>query len=446
MNTLPDPTRISPLPNAKAREEVDVLVIGGGLAGTSLAHHLETLGFGGRVAIVEARRDFSTEARWCSWGKIPDGMQGLVSHQWHRWEVRDERNTATQASKSQPYQHIYAPDFFRHFHQQFARTGRTELYLGHSTTQVTPQKNGVEVSSIDANGNLTQWRANRVFDARGLAHPRLEQPRLEQPRPAQKIHWRQSFAGLLVQFEEDVFDAETMTMMDFRVPQSDGVKFIYILPFSPRRALVEVTSFAPRACSRESLEPLLLRYLKEHLGGRYQTLSRESGDLPMDTARMPSRLGRNWAAIGLCGGAGRAATGYAFGRIQRQTAWIAQTLAGGGDPLEGNTLNRLTLSPKFEAFDEIFLEALGHGPKFAASCFYRLIERVGADSLTRFLEEESNAWDELQLVAALPKINFIRAATRRVLVRSGRRLPAASAIRTLKPEGGAPVAIRGAAR
>jgi len=406
MNTrlLPNP------PRASSHEEASVLILGGGLAGTSLAVHLEEAGFDGRVVIVDARRDFSGEARWCSWSAMPAVMEPLVSRHYHRWNVRTEDGDVQAESQSAPYQHIFAPDFFAHFHERFAREGQTELLTGHGVSGVWPQHDGARVCTRDEAGRETNWRADWVFDARGAAHSRLRQL----SRPGQ-IYWRQSFVGLVVEFPDAVFKADEMTMMDFRVPQEAGVRFVYILPFSNKRALVEFTSFAPDAVPFEELEEVLLRWIGTHLGTHFRTQSRESGDLPMATTPLSPVIAPRVGAIGLCGGAARAATGYAFGRIQRQGQWIAQMLTTGQDPLSDGALHQLTHPPKFAALDAVFLEALGRGPRFAAQCFLGMVGRMPADSLTRFLEEQSSLSDELRLIAALPKGAFIRSAARRIV-------------------------------
>jgi len=404
-------TRLLPCsPRACSQEEADVLILGGGLAGTSLAVHLEEAGYGGRVAIVDERRDFSNEARWCSWSEMPSVMQPLVSRRWHRWNVSTTEGHAQGKSEKSPYQHIYAPDFFAHFHERFARDGKTELFFGHSVSRVCSQNDGASVCTRDEEGRETNWRAKWVFDARGATHTRLKQL----SRPGQ-IHWRQSFVGLVVEFEDAVFKADEMTLMDFRVPQKAGARFVYILPFSDKRALVEITSFAPDAAPFEELESTLLCWIQTRLGANFRTHSRESGDLPMATTPLSPVIAPRIGAIGLCGGAARAATGYAFGCIQRQGQWIAGMMAKRKDPLADGALHRLTHPPKFAALDAVFLEALGRGPDFAAQCFLRMIGRVPADSLTRFLEEQSGMADELRLIAALPKGAFIQSAARRII-------------------------------
>ncbi|MEC7278744.1 MAG: lycopene cyclase family protein, partial [Candidatus Thermoplasmatota archaeon] len=54
----------------------------------------------------------------------------------------------------------------------------------------------------------------------------------------------QHFHGLEVEIDRPAFDDSTAILMDFRVDQSHGMHFIYLLPFSKTRALVESTIFS----------------------------------------------------------------------------------------------------------------------------------------------------------------------------------------------------------
>ena len=54
----------------------------------------------------------------------------------------------------------------------------------------------------------------------------------------------QHFHGIEIECDEDKFDFKTAILMDFRCDQSKGIHFIYFLPFSKKRALVESTLFS----------------------------------------------------------------------------------------------------------------------------------------------------------------------------------------------------------
>ncbi|NDA64318.1 MAG: lycopene cyclase, partial [Chitinophagia bacterium] len=56
---------------------------------------------------------------------------------------------------------------------------------------------------------------------------------------SKSYHLLQHFKGWMIETSEDCFDPDKATFMDFRVSQQSGTTFVYVLPVTNRRALVE---------------------------------------------------------------------------------------------------------------------------------------------------------------------------------------------------------------
>ena len=70
--------------------------------------------------------------------------------------------------------------------------------------------------------------------------------------------------------------------MDFGAGSADNIHFYYVLPFSPRSALVETTIF-PKRPSIDQYETELRHYLQHRYGlARWQIKHTEQGVLPME--------------------------------------------------------------------------------------------------------------------------------------------------------------------
>ena len=139
------------------------------------------------------------------------------------------------------------------------------------------------------------------------------------------------FDGWEVETEGDVFDPATPTLMDFRTPQHGGLRFVYVLPVSARRALVEHTRFGSEAAPDADGVP---RYLEDVLrAGSFIVLRREAGILSLQP-RFPSPRSGRVVPIGNRGGLLKASTGYAYARIQRDSAAIARSLVRDGHPFD----------------------------------------------------------------------------------------------------------------
>ncbi len=402
----------------------DVLILGAGCAGTRLAAHLESLSYNGRVALIDVRADFSASARWCSWSApglpplAPD-LAALVSHRWHAWQARDAARTALCQNAETFYYQIDAPSFFAHFHARWRDpNGATTLHLGERVVQISEEETGVSVRA--ASGQT--WRAPVVFDARHAGSGALG--KLDAPG---HLRLHQDFVGWIVESARPIFDPSCAVLMDFCVPQpgaGEGLAFAYVLPFSPTRALVESTHFGAAPLSVAAHEAALRAYLRARLGADpYRIVARERGDLPMASAVLPERLGQRTWAIGVAGGAARAASGYAFARIEAQTARLARAIVrgdlldGGGEARGAEKRARL----KSAALDATFLEIIAHQPELARRCFVELFARVPPPVLARFLSECSSPADDARVIAALPKLPFCAATARRIGARIGAR-------------------------
>lgn len=370
---MPDQPRLRTNP----REQV---ILGAGLSGLSLAIALLDRGIKDPITIVDRRTTFGRDHTWSTW--LTPGLRfaDLASHRWERWRVAG----VTAASPRHPYVHIASEAFYDYALGIVERAPNVELRLDEAVTAVG------DGWAETAAGRLT----GTVHDGLGLGSPRLKGVEVEL--------W-QRFLGWEVETRRPAFDPAVATLMDFEVEQDGAVQFVYTLPFSPTRALVEHTSFAPGALSSAKRRQALERYLEPH---DYEILHEERGSVPMTAARLPARRGERTSAIGTAGGAVRPSSGYAFSRIQAHVTAVADAVAT-GRPLPARAGH-----PRRTALDHVFLKALRSHPAAFPSWTRRMAERLPGDVFARFMVDASTPADELRVMAALPPAPFLRAAMR----------------------------------
>ncbi len=377
--------------------ETDIVIIGAGCAGTSLAHHLENEGFTGKVEIYDIRTSFDREQRWCTWSELPVSLEPLVDSTWDNLLVCDRKSRHTKSDKQNKYKQIYAPNFFDHFHKKWEKeSSNIRLNLGKKITNIR-QKEGFAEVQTDS-GTL---RAKYVFDARNKGSRNFKN--LDKDK---NLYLSQTFIGWKVKYDSPVFNQDTATLMDFSISQSDGLSFMYVLPYSETEALVESTCFSEKSLPWHKHILNIESYLTELFGTDYEILAEESGELPMTTAEFDTKLSENIYAIGIAGGHVRPSSGYAFHRIQRHTQEIAKAI------VENRPLPKNVSSSKFNFFDSVFLQAIKSKPQTAYRYFLNLFSNVESASLTRFLLDESRFTDDLKVIAALPKLEFLSACMR----------------------------------
>ena len=113
--------------------DADVLVLGGGLAGLSLAERLAGERVAGpRVVVVEPRTEYRDDRTWCAWRVAPHRYEGLVERSWSRFEVRHGGRSVTVACPDAPYQMIASRAFYRRAQAALEPSRRVVLELGRS--------------------------------------------------------------------------------------------------------------------------------------------------------------------------------------------------------------------------------------------------------------------------------------------------------------------------
>lgn len=398
------PARVPDALNGTRRGAYEFVILGAGCAGLSLCHYLLEEGVDAPILILDRRAAFEDDRTWCFWDVEPTPFSRLALKSWRSWGAAAQGRRVTQTTRRYPYLCITGRDFYEDVLARLARHPNVTLRLGED---VAGYREGAKETLVETSG--AAYRARRVFDGRGLARgsPRFEEARRTGAWVPQK------FLGRRVWAARPVFDPERVTLMDFSVDQSRGLRFAYVLPFSRREALVEsvylseAKAAGPAMCRAE-----VGAYLEDvyGLGSReYEVLGEERGYIPMTDHRFPRRVGERAYAIGMLGGETRPSTGYTFLRIQRYCRALAAAVVRGQDPPEGTGPKRLRL------LDGLFLRFLRERPADCPPLYLRMFAGVPPDSLVRFLTERSTPLDEARLIGALPKVPFLKVAARTLL-------------------------------
>ncbi len=199
---------------------VDVLIVGGGLDGSLAAWHLHTTRPDCVVSLLEAGDTLGGNHTWSFHATdLPPAagawMAPLVTHRWPRHDVRFP-------SRSRSIDHEYCAITSERLHEVVSRA------LGHRA-RLRAQVDALTPTSVRlADGAVLA--AGVVIDARG-AEP-LDMP----------LGW-QTFLGQDLVCERPHGVVAPM-IMDATVPQAGAFKFIYVLPWSADRLLVEDTAYA----------------------------------------------------------------------------------------------------------------------------------------------------------------------------------------------------------
>ncbi len=373
--------------------DCDVLIAGAGCAGLSLAVHLMDVGATDlEVVLLEPREAHVRDRTWCYWALFDHPFEAAASHTWFRWSVITDEGAVEQGSSSLGYRCLPANGFYDLAFERLRRHSNVRLVRGVSVESFREERGTVTAHTTD--GDI---RCRLAFDSR----PRERRPVARRAAARGEIDWVQHFVGLEVETANEVFDPSVATLMDFRAGAHDGIRFMYVLPFDGRRALLEDTFFGGEVLPEASYVDAIRGYLVDRLGsGGWREVHRERGVIPMST--LPPRPSP-WPRVtdlGVRAGLARPSTGYAFLAVQRQARWIAERVASGG---VGRPIPRRRPHSRSTAFlDRVFLAYLEREPGAAPEMFRRMFGGVSPDRMARFLFDGGSLGDRLSVMRELP--------------------------------------------
>ena len=372
------------------------VVLGGGAGGSLLVRALASAGVPGPVVLVDDGSTSIDERVWSSWRPLSDGPDPAVSTSWRRLLIATHQGERDLGLRHHRYVAVRGRDL------RAATDASLQMLSGErlkaKASAIREDGDGVVVSTTAG-----ELRADFMFDSIGLLPA----------RPSTGGAWM-SFEGWEVESAQPTFDPRSVRLMDFRVPQHDGVAFLHTLPWTSTHALVEFTRISG-STAPTSGESFLRTHLDRTVGADgYRVLRHEEGVLPLrphvhrpGTARC--------LAVGAAAGMVKASTGYGYQLMRQDSARLAEQLR------DGEELSGLRRRPRHRAMDAVFLELALHDPATLATSLELLFACNSADLVLRFLSEATTLNAEARLVSSLPVSPFVRAALRTLTQCSGPR-------------------------
>ena len=378
--------------------KADYAILGGGMAGLTMASTLlRRIEPESSVVVVEPRTEYTHDRTFCFWNVAPVDADCVVEHRWFRWSVRAGGKTHVAESDGYAYCYVPGDEFYKNTVDAIDWAPQAKLELGTRAGEITQNDDGTHRIQTDTGEIDAKW----VFDTR------------PSPSLVESSTTLQHFVGWHVRFEEPIFDPQTVTLMDFDVPQDHGLHFMYVLPFSRYEAMVESTFFSAQVLPEATYEGYIRDYLRERLNVTDEQLERaevvrvERGVVPMTPSQMVEPEPEGWHLLGTPGGFVRAATGYCFHATGR---WALNNLEWLEEP---NGKRPPVRSSRLAWLDSVLLGYLEREPERAPEIFLQLFERVPADALVRFLSDVGTVSDAFAVMRAMPAWPFIKEAMRR---------------------------------
>jgi len=358
----------------------DYVIAGGGLQAGLLVMALRLRQPSATIALVEQCETLGGNHTWSFHAAdVPPGAWGvvepLVSASWPGYRVRFPGHDRVVRTA---YHSILSGDLDSVIRTALRGPGHA-LRLGVRAVSVT----ATLVTLAD--GETLTGRC--VIDARG-AGPVTE-----------PCGW-QTFLGLEVELDSPWPEA-LPTVMDATVPQDDGYRFVYVLPLSPTRLLVEETYFtdAP-AIHPKRLRQRVSDYLTAAGVTSWRVVREESGALPMPWSGGDLGTGSPLRA-GTAGGWFHPATGYSFPAALRFALAVADVPPRRASAAVAALAGQLNWRLRFARFlNRLLFRAIRPADRWRL--FRRLYRTLPDATLARFYALEFTATDAARLLIGRP--------------------------------------------
>lgn len=370
--------------------ERDILLVGGGLANGLIAHRFRALRPELRVTVVDP---------------LPLGRDRTWS--FHETDLSVEQRTwiAPFVAHRWPAQQVRFPGLRRRLSSSYATVSgerfRAVLEQSLGSGLIPAEARRVTAHMVETNDGR-QFHAPLVIDGRGF-----------RTSASMTCGW-QKFLGLELELGAPG-GLECPILMDATVPQNDGFRFIYSLPFDPQRLLVEDTCYSTSPhIEEETARREILAYAKASGWWVERVLRSESGALPIP---LSGDIDQFWTAekdsparSGMAAGLFHMVTGYSLPEAVR----LADAL------LRVTPLTTETVAPFIEersrrhwrrqAFYRmlnrmLFRAALPESRWRIMERFYRLPE----DLIERFYAGSTTAADKLRILIGRPPVPLAKA-------------------------------------
>ncbi len=394
-------------------------IVGAGASGLWLAYEFLKQGLlnNNTLCIVEFDVNKVNDRTWCFWDintTIPDK---IISKNWANI-YNQHRLTKNECLAPYKYYHIRSADFYDYIKKHLANN-KNVFWKNNYVTQINTINNQVEVIT-----NLDSWNSNFVFtsimpiknniQSKSLILNPNNYPQKISTKKPDLFLW-QSFVGWRVQTNNNVFDENRISMMQFtNISQDGNTQFMYELPFDKNNALVEITRFGKEKLSKIEAKIELEKFMLNK-NCTYSIIEEEIGAIPMTTAYDVTKkyLPKNQHIIyiGTAAGAIKPTTGYGFKRMKAYSISLSNAIKYN---TKIPTMHRLW---RFRLYDTLLLKILKNEPEKGKQIFETLFKTQPIQRILKFLDEDTSIWEEIKIFIKLPIHLFLKYLMKHIVLK-----------------------------
>jgi len=365
----------------------DIVILGGGCATLNFAMAFAACDSDNTVMILEARPTYQHDRNWSFWLTKNQSFthSDIVAKKWSSWRFSEGNQTVQHHSVDYDYATIQSGDFYQKAMDVVEHNDRIDLCMSCAVDQV--EWNEVE-KLHKVSTNQGPFKGRFIIDTRNLTPDEIKE----------RVPYYQIFYGIEVETNEPTFDAECVGLMDNLKSDAQGTSFLYTLPFSETRALIEYTLFTDQFVDPSALED---RITSE---ARYKVVAREMAVLPMGQLKAKQTNTEQMISVGGHAGHLRESSGYGFLRMY-DWAQSAVTALERNEPIP--SFNQPSALDAF--MDRHFVKTLKISPLAGANVFFSMARNTSADAFARFMSGDAGLLQYMKVIMSVPKWPFLKA-------------------------------------
>ena len=373
-------------------ETFDYIICGGGASGLLLSNAFISDKFFNdkKILIIEKESKTSNDKTFGFWNDKESVLDEMVFKEWEFAEFKDSNSYNTFLLNPYKYKMIKSNQFYSHIGNKILKAANFK-YLNSNINEIDEINNIVKTDDGEFSSSIIF--SSIYNEVNFKKYPLL----------------KQHFIGWTIETKSETFDDNKITFMDFSVDQKDEIRFMYILPFSKNKALVEYTLFSKELISDNEYEKEIKSYLKENNIQGYTIKEKEKGMIPMTCYPFFENNTDTYFQIGTAGGWSKPSTGYTIKNSIKKIDVVVESLK------HNKPLSKIRFKNRFWYYDLLFLDVLIASKGKGSQVFSDLFKNNNPIKIFKFLDENTSVVDELSIFLSVDIKTFVKSLFKRIL-------------------------------
>ena len=377
--------------------EFDYIICGGGASGLSIARGLCVDQYFSKKKILIIDPEFPKkidDRTWCFWENEKSQWDDLTLYKWEKVIFKSPQINKIISLDPLRYKMLKSKSYYDQSYDQISKN----LNIQSKKEKVLKVIDKGTFCEVETENGV--YKSSKVFNS--ILNWKLLKDNKKYPLLIQH------FEGWFIKTEEDIFNEKEATFMDFSIEQNSNTRFMYVLPFSKREALVEYTLFSKDILDKKGYKSAIVDYLKKAGIKNYSITNKESGEIPMTGFPFHNQNSKNIIYIGSAGGWSKPSTGYTFKNIERKSKTVLKFLKDDHD------FKNYSKKTRFWFYDLIFLDVLYQNNHLGVKLFSQMFKNNNPKLIFKFLDEKSTFLEELKIMSSFSSGIFIKTILKRI--------------------------------